>query len=139
MRYCLFLLLALTLPASAQVYKWTDAEGNVHFGNQPPPEADEVDIRESAPGSMITEDQRRYLRQEESRRQMEGTVRSMKKVANEIRKGNSVKDSACTGAANQLKVMQESLARLPVSEHEKRARLRQAISDVRARKSQVCS
>ncbi|WP_313517897.1 DUF4124 domain-containing protein [Pseudomonas sp.] len=30
------LLLALAAPASAQVYKWVDAEGITHFGSQPP-------------------------------------------------------------------------------------------------------
>lgn len=31
------ILLALSLPASAQVYKWTDENGQVHFGQRPPP------------------------------------------------------------------------------------------------------
>lgn len=30
-------LLCLALPASAQIYKWTDAQGRVHFSNQVPP------------------------------------------------------------------------------------------------------
>ncbi|MCG3142973.1 MAG: hypothetical protein HONDAALG_00276 [Gammaproteobacteria bacterium] len=30
-------LLALTLPAVAGVYKWTDAEGQVHYTQSPPP------------------------------------------------------------------------------------------------------
>lgn len=30
------LLLALSATASAQVYKWVDAQGNTHFGAQPP-------------------------------------------------------------------------------------------------------
>ena len=29
--------LALSLPAQGQVYKWTDAEGRVHYGNKSPP------------------------------------------------------------------------------------------------------
>lgn len=29
------LLLLLCLPASAEIYKWTDANGRVHFGDQP--------------------------------------------------------------------------------------------------------
>lgn len=31
------LLLALALPAQAQIYKWTDAQGRTHFSNQTPP------------------------------------------------------------------------------------------------------
>jgi len=53
MRLILLLLTALSFPALAQVYKWTDADGNVHFGNQPPPgQSEEVKIRASSPGDM---------------------------------------------------------------------------------------
>lgn len=31
------ILLALSLPVQAQVYKWTDADGRVHYGGTPPP------------------------------------------------------------------------------------------------------
>lgn len=33
-----FALACLALPASAQIYKWTDAQGRVHFSNQTPPQ-----------------------------------------------------------------------------------------------------
>lgn len=61
----LFLLLAtLSFSAFAQVYKWTDENGNVHFGNQPPPgQQEEVHIRESKTGSMVTDSQREMLDQ----------------------------------------------------------------------------
>lgn len=53
MRLILTLLTALSFPAFGQVYKWTDAQGNVHFGNQPPPgQNEEVKIRASSPGDM---------------------------------------------------------------------------------------
>ncbi len=31
-----FLVAALATPAGADVYKWTDAQGKVHYGDQPP-------------------------------------------------------------------------------------------------------
>ncbi|MBK8537383.1 MAG: DUF4124 domain-containing protein [Candidatus Competibacteraceae bacterium] len=31
-------LLLLSLTAQAQVYKWTDSDGKIHYGNQPPAE-----------------------------------------------------------------------------------------------------
>lgn len=34
---CFAMLLALSLSARAQVYKWTDADGQTHYGNAPPP------------------------------------------------------------------------------------------------------
>mgnify|MGYP003700324227 CR=1 FL=1 len=62
MRFLLLFLVTLSLPAFAQVYKWTDDNGNVHFGNQPPPgQQEEVQIRESKTGSMVTDSQREML------------------------------------------------------------------------------
>ncbi len=48
-RRCLFLLLlGCALPLQAQVYTWVDANGQKHFGNQPPPTqaAEEVKIQQ---------------------------------------------------------------------------------------------
>lgn len=40
MKPCLMLLaLLLALPASAGVYKWTDAQGRIHYTDSPPPTA----------------------------------------------------------------------------------------------------
>ncbi|MGJ7914505.1 DUF4124 domain-containing protein [Massilia sp. LXY-6] len=36
--YLLLACLAAHLPAAAQVYKWTDAQGTVHYGDSPPPQ-----------------------------------------------------------------------------------------------------
>lgn len=53
MRFFLLLFATFSFSAVAQVYKWTDENGNVHFGNQPPPgQQEEVRIRESSPGDM---------------------------------------------------------------------------------------
>lgn len=37
-RYVLFLLaLSFALPAAAELYRWTDAQGHVHYSDSPPP------------------------------------------------------------------------------------------------------
>ncbi len=36
---CVILLLAFISPASAGIYKWTDSEGNIHFGYRPASES----------------------------------------------------------------------------------------------------
>ena len=55
----LFLLagLLLALPVvAAEVYRWTDQNGQVHFGRRPPPgEAQRINVPESAPGGGDTE------------------------------------------------------------------------------------
>ena len=40
--------LALAISASAQVYKWTDSTGKVHYGDQPPPEAKAAQVKVDA-------------------------------------------------------------------------------------------
>lgn len=64
MRILFTLLLLLASTAYGQVYKWTDENGNVHFGTQPPPgQQEEVEIRESKTGTMVTDRQRKMLDQ----------------------------------------------------------------------------
>lgn len=47
------LLLAAALPAVAagKTYRWVDAQGKVHYGDQPPPRATEVDL--TRPGLSV--------------------------------------------------------------------------------------
>jgi hypothetical protein len=56
----LTLLLALCAPAAAQVYEWTDAEGNRHFGDRPPGDgARSVDVAPAPRPSGSAPPQRR--------------------------------------------------------------------------------
>jgi glutaredoxin len=45
LRLLLLAMLAASLPASAGVYKWTDAQGRVHYSDDPPPEAKAQQIK----------------------------------------------------------------------------------------------
>lgn len=53
MKTYLLILLLLPLSTTAGVYKWTDANGQTHFGDRPPAEksAEEVDIDPAPPGN----------------------------------------------------------------------------------------
>ena len=46
-------LLALSLPAHAQVYQSTDAEGNTSFSDQPTPESEVVNIPQPNVGDSV--------------------------------------------------------------------------------------
>jgi len=70
---CTLLLLALSLPADstiAEIYKWVDAQGNVHFGDNPkqandPATAEEVTLGESyRPTERTPEEQQAYDEQQ---------------------------------------------------------------------------
>jgi hypothetical protein len=61
------LLLAVPLAAAAEVFRWTDENGQVHYGQRPPPGgADRLDLPQTAPsdvGADLTAAQRRDRRQ----------------------------------------------------------------------------
>lgn len=42
----IFGLLIIMTPLQAQVYKWTDSEGNVHYTDKPHPDAEKLDLPE---------------------------------------------------------------------------------------------
>ncbi|MGK8707709.1 DUF4124 domain-containing protein [Metapseudomonas otitidis] len=48
MRHLLFCLLACSSLASAEIYRWTDANGQVHFSEQPREGAQQVEVRPPA-------------------------------------------------------------------------------------------
>ncbi len=45
LRFLLLVMLIAPLPAVAGVYKWTDAQGRVHYSDSPPPEAKAQQIK----------------------------------------------------------------------------------------------
>ena len=56
----LLILLALSAPASAQIYRWTDAEGRTNFSNTPPPQGVKATVvdpnaKEGPPAAESTE------------------------------------------------------------------------------------
>ncbi len=50
MRKLALLFAFAALCAQAQVYKWTDEKGQVHYGEQPPPDAKSSTVNVPAPG-----------------------------------------------------------------------------------------
>lgn len=94
MKACLLLLaLALLAPAAgAEIYKWTDAQGRVHFGDKPTDKtrAEEVEVRDYKPGTgqdvldvyQRTDriyDARERQRQEDAAKERETTAAEAKK------------------------------------------------------------
>ena len=42
--YFVFCLLIIVLPVQAQIYKWTDSSGNVHFSDKPHPGSEKIEL-----------------------------------------------------------------------------------------------
>lgn len=45
MRHLLFCVLLLPGLAAAEIYRWTDAQGRVHFGERPPAGAEQIEVK----------------------------------------------------------------------------------------------
>lgn len=87
--------------ASAEVYKWTDANGQMHFGDRPPSSgAETVPVPESADAPAAVTPQERLEKQrkllnafEEERRQKRDAAEQARKDREErIRKCNNLRD-----------------------------------------------
>ena len=64
----LIVLLAVGGNVAAQIYRWTDEQGRVHYGSQPPPGQKADSVKEQQSGSAASP--------EMQRRQREGTDRA---------------------------------------------------------------
>ena len=51
LRYGLIAMIAITFPAAADIYKWVDEKGDVHYSDQPPPPGGKLEqhVKESKP------------------------------------------------------------------------------------------
>jgi glutaredoxin len=65
---CLLLLLVTT--AGGQVYKWTDENGKIHFGDRPPVEAatEQVEIKENTVAGPATAEQSNSEKKSETKK-----------------------------------------------------------------------
>jgi hypothetical protein len=107
MKLCLVtFLILLSLPAHAGVYKWTDANGQVHFGDRPPAEkpAKEVTINTAPPGEDAAANERiRKMNEFLDQRQAEREVRQAEEA--KIQRQAEIQDARCRKLRAQLKHM----------------------------------
>jgi hypothetical protein len=152
MHLLLILLTALSFPAFAEVYKWTDENGNVHFGSQPPPgKKEEVKIRDtrsspdypqaqSSAESDIIRQARELERRRLQQRYESSEDRYRERVA-EIREGyDESPDYICTGAENRLKSARERWDAVKMQGYTQGERIRyeQRIRDAQRHRDNVC-
>lgn len=107
----LALLALLSLGAYSQVYKWVDEEGNVHYGDSPPDDADaeRIHIEAHTPEQMAPADAKlledadeRYRRLAEDRE-----ARAAARLSEEQARSN--RDQRCVYLRKQLISLQQQL------------------------------
>lgn len=123
MRLILILLTAFSFPAFAEVYKWTDAQGNVHFGTQPPPgQQEEVKIRASSAASNEPAPESDIIRQareleekklRESEKRMEKARQKYVDTLADLHDDEEQRPNyVCTGIKNRIKLLYEDMEEL---------------------------
>ncbi len=123
MRLILIILTALSFPAAAQVYKWTDENGVTHFGAQPPPgQKEEVRVRntiaeqhQDAPESDII----RQARELEERKIREAADRAEKELERYRQTVADLQDDSverpgyvCQGIEDRVQLLYEDMEEL---------------------------
>ncbi len=98
----LFLLCVLANNASAEIYKWVDAQGKTHYGDKPVENSEqlEVDIRKK--GNITTSNARTDKRQKLLQAYNEDRQRENKELA-EQRKQRKKNERGCVLAKDRLR------------------------------------
>lgn len=127
MRFLTVILLIVSFSVSAQVYKWTDAAGTVHFGSQPPPgEQQEIHVRKSSPGAFGAETRGRTFELEQRLNRIESAnVReSSNAPVYDAPAAPPGPSRACSYAHSVLQSYENSLKRLLKQGYKQRERQR---------------
>lgn len=93
-------LLFAAVPANAEIYKWTDADGRVHFGDKPVDkklQAEEVEVRDYKPGNDA-----------KTREIIERRERLMNADADKARRGDALKSAKAADTVREEKRCSEA-------------------------------
>lgn len=97
-----FILLMLSLPASAQVYKWTDAHGKVHYSDKPVGNGQAIRIPKPHQANPEAK-----TRLQQFRNQLDSSKVIDEKQAEEAQKLASEREARCKQTRDQLKAFEE--------------------------------
>lgn len=98
------LMTAMLLPAlaDAQIYRWTDANGQVHFGQRPAAGAEQVEVR---PQVVERDDQTRE-REARSERFFDARRQEQQAAREQASKARAAREQECQGLRSQLSRLQ---------------------------------
>lgn len=102
------LFLVFAGPAAAAMYKWTDADGNVHYSQTPPPSGQAEEMAPPPPSPLSPEEAEK--RREQSRRSLLGEEKPQGEAAAEgsDQAGNAeARAKACDQARHNLQVLKQ--------------------------------
>jgi hypothetical protein len=103
------LALVLALPAAAQVYTWTDKDGQVHYGDAPPPDATDaksvaIESKPTDPARIENLEVQKQLSDKQAAMEDELRANQQKRAAEEA----ANKQAACEAARKRYDNVQYS-------------------------------
>lgn len=98
MRHWWLLLILLPLLATAEIYRWTDAKGTLHYGERPPAGAQKVDVRPQ----VIERDAATQAREERTERFFGARREEQAKTAVEAQQKQSSRNERCRALRSNL-------------------------------------
>ncbi|MCQ4295817.1 DUF4124 domain-containing protein [Pseudomonas stutzeri] len=98
------LLTAMLLPAlaSAQIYRWTDGDGRVHFGQRPPAGAEQVDVRPQ----VVERDEQTREREARSERFFDARRQEKQAAREQAGQLHAAREQECQALRRQLSQLQ---------------------------------
>ncbi len=145
-RLLILSLLLASAPASAEIVKWVDSQGKVHYGDQPPasaknPQPMNIKNQPGTPGGTGAQKSVAEQEQEFRKRRME-TDDAEKKAAEEKAQADAAKQN-CAAARSNLKTLQDGVRLTRYNEQGERvflddAERAQAMADAQRAVSEWC-
>lgn len=102
MRALLLTLILMPALASAQIYRWTDADGRVHFGQRPPAGAEQIEVR---PQVVERDDQTRE-REARSERFFDARLQEQQAAREQASQTRAAREQECQSLRSQLSQLQ---------------------------------
>jgi len=142
------LAIAFALPASARVYKWTDADGNIHFGDRPHAGAETVQLDHVDEGAAPTGTPRETEAARAAKRQrliqsMEASRHQREEARAKAKAEVVARKRKCVAARADLSDMQDAAYLYDVGPDGKRrifsdAERRRAMTEARSKVTKWC-
>jgi len=111
-----FLLILLAAPAGADIYKWSDAQGNIHYGDQPPSGSNFKPFHPQTPGDAAehAEEARRQAADQAAKQRLEEEQRREAESGKQAAGAEEARRKAenCQRARSNLELLQRMNMRL---------------------------
>ena len=91
-------------PASAVLYKWTDANGRVSYSDQPPPGNVKAEIVNGAPAASNPDAVRELAAQDQDLKKVQAQRADAQKKADRTRAETALQEQACVEARGRVRI-----------------------------------